>query len=237
MNIRLYNAKILTMEKDRPVFDGEIWIKNEKIVYVGETRQLEKFWKDDRDICIIWDQEIDCEGNLLMPGFKDAHAHSAMTLFRTSAENLPLDRWLKEQIFPMEAKLLPEDIAVLSKLAIMEYVSGGITAVFDMYLTPDSIAEAFIESGMLCGQCGTVNNFTHSAKELEELAAAGEHTAKVRAWLQDFTATWLDGYTEYGVEEIRAQIDAVYDAGYSEWFMWNAASNYTKEAYLTEDVA
>ena len=76
-----------------------------------------------------------------------------------------------------------------------------------------------------------------SAKELEELAAAGEHTAKVRAWLQDFTATWLDGYTEYGVEEIRAQIDAVYDAGYSEWFMWNAASNYTKEAYLTEDVA
>ena len=46
MNIRLYNAKILTMEKDRPVFDGEIWIKNSRIAYVGEAKHLEKFWKD-----------------------------------------------------------------------------------------------------------------------------------------------------------------------------------------------
>ena len=40
MNIRLYNAKILTMEKDRPVFDGEVWVKNERIVYVAEEAEL-----------------------------------------------------------------------------------------------------------------------------------------------------------------------------------------------------
>ena len=172
MNIRLFHADIMPMEEDcRILPNHEIWVKNGKIVYLGKPDSYLEMETDMRLCGILphgFDKSIDCGGDVLMPGFKDAHAHSAMTLFRTSAENLPLDRWLKEQIFPMEAKLLPEDIAVLSKLAIMEYVSGGITAVFDMYLTPDSIAEAFIESGMRCVQCGTVNNFTHSAKELED---------------------------------------------------------------------
>lgn len=168
MNIRLYNAKILTMEKDRPVFDGEIWIKNEKIVYVGETRQLEKFWKDDRDICIIWDQEIDCEGNLLMPGFKDAHTHSGMTFLRSFADDLPLQRWLNEKIFPMEAKLTGEDIYYFVKLAVLEYLTSGITAIFDMYLKPDITAKACMDMGMRCVLTSGLNNFTSSVQAVAE---------------------------------------------------------------------
>ena len=168
MNIRLYNAKILTMEKDRPVFDGEIWIKNEKIVYVGETRQLEKFWKDERDICIIWDQEIDCEGNLLMPGFKDAHTHSGMTFLRSFADDLPLQRWLNEKIFPMEAKLTGEDIYYFVKLAVLEYLTSGITAIFDMYLKPDITAKACMDMGMRCVLTSGLNNFTSSVQAVAE---------------------------------------------------------------------
>ena len=44
MNIRLYNAKILTMEKDREIFTGEIWIKNDKIAYVAEQSELTNEW-------------------------------------------------------------------------------------------------------------------------------------------------------------------------------------------------
>ncbi len=172
MNIRLFHADIMPMEVDCRIKENhEIWIKDGKIVYLGKPSTYREMETDMRLCGILphgFDKAIDCGGDVLMPGFKDAHAHSAMTLFRTSAENLPLDRWLNEQIFPMEAKLIPEDIAALTKLAIMEYVSGGVTAVFDMYLTPDSIADAFIDSGMRCVQCGTVNNFTHSAKELED---------------------------------------------------------------------
>ena len=49
----------------------------------------------------------------------------------------------------------------------------------------------------------------------------------VRPWLQDFTATWVDGHISYGYEEVQSQIQAVYDAGYNEWILWNAKNNYS----------
>lgn len=59
--------------------------------------------------------------------------------------------------------------------------------------------------------------------------------AGVRAWLQDFTATWVKGHMEYGGTEIRAQIQAVYDAGYRDWILWNAKNNYTADGLLPAD--
>lgn len=56
--------------------------------------------------------------------------------------------------------------------------------------------------------------------------------ADVRVWIQDFTASWLKDYQTYGAKEVRAQIQAAYDAGYEEWILWNARMNYTKEALL-----
>lgn len=54
----------------------------------------------------------------------------------------------------------------------------------------------------------------------------------VRPWLQDFTASWIKPYHSYGATEVREQIQAVYDAGYAEWILWNASNRYTKEALL-----
>ena len=104
MNIRLYHAKILTMEKNRQVFDGEIWIKNEKIVCVAEQGELQSEWSSGFPK-IKWDVELDCKGNLLMPGFKDAHTHSAMTFLRSYADDVPLQKWLQEKVFPIPAKI------------------------------------------------------------------------------------------------------------------------------------
>ena len=56
--------------------------------------------------------------------------------------------------------------------------------------------------------------------------------AQVRPWLQDFTASWVKGHINYGPGEIRAQIQAVYDAGYEEWILWNASNHYTEDALL-----
>ena len=66
----------------------------------------------------------------------------------------------------------------------------------------------------------------------KEKLETDEQIAGVRVWIQDFTATWLRDYISYGDEEVRAQIQAVYDAGYEEWILWNAKMNYTKEALL-----
>lgn len=64
----------------------------------------------------------------------------------------------------------------------------------------------------------------------------GQHRAEVRPWLQDFTATWLGAgrYLRYGKQELRAQISAVYSAGYSEWLLWNAVMNYSKDGLLRD---
>ena len=61
-----------------------------------------------------------------------------------------------------------------------------------------------------------------------------ENKAIVRPWLQDFTATWVSHHLNYGKEEVRAQIKGVYDAGYSEWLLWNAGVSYTADALEKE---
>ena len=160
MNIRIYNARILTMEEGRPLFDGEIHVYGNKISYVGPT----PFVSVEKE----WEREIDAKGNVIMPGFKNAHTHSAMTFLRSYADDLPLLEWLNEQVFPMEAKLTGEDIYHLSKLAIMEYLTSGITANFDMYLTPDTIAQATKDCGFRTVMVGGLNNFSQSFEELEE---------------------------------------------------------------------
>lgn len=158
MNIRIYNARILTMEENRDIFFGEVQIKGNRISYVGDTENAPKQ---------VWDREIDAEGNVIMPGFKNAHTHSAMTFLRSYADDLPLLEWLNEQIFPMEAKLTPEDIYHLSKLAIMEYLTSGITANFDMYLTPDTIAQASKDCGYRTVMVGGLNNFSQNFEDME----------------------------------------------------------------------
>ncbi|MBR6769960.1 MAG: amidohydrolase [Lachnospiraceae bacterium] len=156
MRIRFFNARILTMETNRPIIQGEVWVEQEKIVYVGEKN------KEQPTLC--WDEEIDCDGNLLMPGFKNAHTHSGMTLLRSYADDLPLQAWLNERVFPIEAKMSSEDIYHFTKLAVLEYLTSGITSIFDMYLTPESIARACSEMGMRCVLTGAVNNFSQSVE-------------------------------------------------------------------------
>ncbi len=158
MKIRLYNARILSMVEGQEIFWGEVHIEDARIIYVGAPLSVRK----------SWDQEIDCEGNVLMPGFKNAHTHSAMTFLRSHADDLPLHEWLNHQVFPFEAKLTPEDIYSLTKLAILEYLTSGITSIMEMYLTPETVAKACIEMGMRVVQVGGVNNFSQSVELMEK---------------------------------------------------------------------
>ncbi len=190
MNIRLYNAKILSMKEGQDVFEGEVWIKNERILYVGDGSDIDQIYQKSPDACIIWDREIDCKGNLLMPGFKNAHTHSGMTLMRSYADDLPLDQWLNQMIFPVEAKMSGEDVYHLSKLAILEYLTSGITAVFDMYLTPESIADAFDDMGMRCVQVGGVNDFSQSPEMVEEMYLKLNKKSPLQSYILGFHAEY-----------------------------------------------
>ena len=168
MNIRFYNAKILTMI-DENIVEGEVWVKDERILYAGERAGIQKLYQEGKLPDIVWDREIDCEGNLLMPGFKNAHTHSGMTLLRSYADDLPLQDWLQKQIFPVEAKLDGEKIYHLTKLAVLEYLTSGVTAIFDMYLTPQTVGAACADMGMRCVQVGALNNFSQSLELVEQM--------------------------------------------------------------------
>ena len=168
MNIRFYNARILTM-KDTQILEGELWVQDQKILYVGDGSDVDTVYQELVLESIVWDREIDCEGNLLMPGFKDAHTHSGMTLLRSYADDLPLADWLNQQVFPIEAKMDGEIIYHLTKLAVLEYLTSGITAIFDMYLTPETIARACVDMGMRCVQVSGQNNFSQSLELTEKM--------------------------------------------------------------------
>ncbi len=168
MRIRFYNARVLTMDGDMGVDWGEVWVEGNRIVYVGDGNEL----KSDEnggssDGTWVWDREIDVEGNLIMPGFANAHTHSAMTFLRSYADDLPLQEWLQKQVFPMEAKLTGEDIYDLSKLAILEYLTSGITSNFDMYFQPEMIARASVDCGFRTILVSSLNNFTSSLEDME----------------------------------------------------------------------
>lgn len=137
MMYRFFNAKILT--KDEGIIDGEMWVEDGKITFLSPCSPL---------ILRQWDREFDVGGNLIMPSFKNAHTHSPMTFLRSFADDLPLDKWLFDKVFPYEAKLRGEDCYWLSRLAILEYLSSGISAVSDMYFYLEDIANAFVDSGM-----------------------------------------------------------------------------------------
>ena len=156
--LRIYNVKILTMEPGECIFPGEVWITGDRISYVGEKRDLKGQ---------TWDSEIDGEGNLLMPGFQNAHTHSAMTFLRSYADDLKLDEWLNTKIFPAEAKLTGEAVYWFTKLAIMEYLSGGITSAYYMYSYMEDGARAARDTGFRYVFCDSINNFTGSLQQTE----------------------------------------------------------------------
>lgn len=159
MKIRIYNARILTMQQDMPLFWGELQVEDGKITYVGEEKKV----SGD-----AWDRQIDAEGNLLMPGFKNAHTHSAMTFLRSYADDLPLQEWLYNQVFPMEAKLTEKDVYWDAMLANLEYLTSGITANFDMYMKNESNAKASADMGFRTVLCGSINDFGGTVEEIEE---------------------------------------------------------------------
>lgn len=156
------NARVLTMEEPIEIFQGEIHVTDSKISYVGYGLNEVELARTD------FDRTIDAKGNLIMPGFKNAHTHTAMTFLRSYAEDLPLKEWLYNKVFPMEAKLTPEDIYELTILGIMEYLTSGITSNFDMYMSPQMGAKAAADCGFRTVLCGSANDFGGDRESLKK---------------------------------------------------------------------
>lgn len=200
--IRFFNGKILTMNNGFDIIDnGEVWVDGSKIAYVGKTK------KDSENT--VFQREIDLQGNLLMPSFKNAHTHSAMTFGRSFSDDLPLQEWLYNKIFPLEDLLTGDDVYTLSKIAFAEYLTGGISACFDMYYFPENMAKASVETGFRTVMCGAVNNFKESVPLLEEYYNRYNHYDELISYKLGFHAEYT---TDESIMKDIAKLAEKYEA-------------------------
>jgi len=110
-------------------------------------------------------ERVDLRGALALPGLVNAHGHSAMTLVRGVGGGLPLQRWLEEAIFPIEAKMTADDIRAGMGWAILEMLASGTTCVADMYDFPEAGAEMLMASGLKANICRVGLDFPWSPGE------------------------------------------------------------------------
>jgi len=119
---------------------GDILIDGDSISEIGEHIEA----SEDTEV-------IDCNFNkAIIPGLVNAHTHAAMTLLRGLGEEKPLKEWLEERIWPVEAKLTPQDIYWGTALALMEMASMGVTGFADMYFEMEEVGEAALKFGVRC---------------------------------------------------------------------------------------
>lgn len=145
MSILFKNAKILILKNEK------LDILNDAGLIVSGKNIKKIFTKEDKNYKKLLDSSyervIDCKGNLLMPTFKNCHAHSPMTFLRSMRDDLPLREWLFENNFPKEALLTDDDVYWYTYIAILEYLASGIGLSVDMYAHKDAFVSAFRDAG------------------------------------------------------------------------------------------
>lgn len=139
VDILIRGCMILPMVRGEIISSGLIALKDGLIVYVGKEEEASAFEAE---------KEIGGHGKIAIPGLINCHTHAAMSLFRGIAEDQDLDKWLKETIWPLEAKLKPQDIYYGTLLSCLEMIKSGTTCFSDMYFHEDLVAKAVTESGL-----------------------------------------------------------------------------------------
>lgn len=138
MSLLIKDITIVPMAGKEQVIEGtNIYIEKDRIKYIGELR-------DD----IVAERIIDGKNKVAMPGLINAHTHLGMSLLRNYTDDVPLYEWLTQKVWPIEAKIQPEDIYWGSLLSMVEMIQMGTTAFCDMYFFMDEVGRGLEESGM-----------------------------------------------------------------------------------------
>lgn len=133
---------VLTLEPGEGViFPGTLVVSNGVIQYVGSACEAPPV-PGNADV-------IDCTGRIVMPGLINAHTHLPMSLFRGLADDLPLQSWLDEHMFPAESASIDEESAAVgTELSVAEMLLGGTTCCADGYFHEASVVRAALAMGI-----------------------------------------------------------------------------------------
>lgn len=127
---------------------------------------------------------INANGMALLPGLINTHAHSSMVLFRGAVEDVTPEAWFNDYIWRMETNLTPEDVYWGTLLAATEMIESGVTCVADHYFMMDSVAKAFLESGMRSHLAPTMFGKDEALKAAERFYHEWQNKdERVKVWL------------------------------------------------------
>ncbi|MEK3836789.1 MULTISPECIES: amidohydrolase [unclassified Paenibacillus] len=160
------NGHFLVPGSDKPVLSGYMSLENDLITYIGEA---EPVVEDGAQV-------IDGSRLLFMPGLVNTHGHTAMSLLRGYGDDMVLQTWLQEKMWPMEEKFTGDDVYWGTSLSVLEMLKGGTTTFLDMYDHMDRVAEVTEQSGiravLMRGVIGLCPEEVQQAKLAEAIAFA-----------------------------------------------------------------
>ncbi|MFD0694786.1 amidohydrolase [Paenibacillus sp. GCM10027628] len=133
------NGTFISINETKSTVKGCMVIEGDRITYIGEQAPEPKEF---------YDEAIDGTNKLYMPGLVNTHGHAAMSLLRGYGDDLALQIWLEEKMWPMEAKFSSQDVKWGTLLSILEMIKGGTTTIVDMYDHMNEVAMAIEQSGM-----------------------------------------------------------------------------------------
>lgn len=160
------NGHFLVPGSDKPVLSGYMTLENDLITYIGEA---EPVVEDGAQV-------VDGSRLLFMPGLVNTHGHTAMSLLRGYGDDMVLQTWLQEKMWPMEEKFTGDDVYWGTSLSVLEMLKGGTTTFLDMYDHMDRVAEVTEQSGiravLMRGVIGLCPEEVQQSKLAEAIAFA-----------------------------------------------------------------
>jgi len=143
---------LITADADHSVYSpGAIDIEGGVVVWVGpadEAPSVDRAGTDGEPQGAVGSHDVEHIPGILAPGFVNVHAHTPMLLLRGAGEGLPVDRWLREVMWPFEKKLVPEDVHAGMMLGAAELLGNGVTTSVEMYFHGEAIARAAVSTGL-----------------------------------------------------------------------------------------
>ena len=203
MNTLFSHVCVVTMDDRMSVWtDAFVGVTDGKISWLSKHAPEEKP-----------DQIIDATGMVLMPGLINCHTHLPMQLLRGYADDLKLQEWLNDYIFPREDRLDGRCVRAATTLAVAECLKFGVMSVSDMYYFCDDICDVIAKSGMKANISRGTSMFLGDDFDFEKFPACQELVALKEKWHN------YDG----GRIKIEASIHAEYTSTYQ---LWDALSEF-----------
>lgn len=197
------NGQFAVSDPEWRIVKGYMLVENDKIVYIGE-----KLPEGEEETTVF-----DGKNLLFIPGLINTHGHAAMSLLRGYGDDLALQIWLQEKMWPMEEKFTADDVYWGASLSILEMIKGGTTAFLDMYDQMNQVAKVVEESGIRASLMRGVIGFGSDELRASKLAEATSFAKEWNGQASGRITTMLSPHAPYtcGPEFIEKFVQAAHD--------------------------